>query len=797
MRLVYKYLLILLLCTGGRHALGQQIYVQQTGAAEAFNAPIRLGAVSGVSNLLAVSTDKNLKLYNVLTFDVQASLPQFVSSVACLEFSANGQSLITGTSNGLVQIWNASTGALVKTIPGGSSAILSLVVAGQSLIVTAGLDRSLNLIDALSGKTVNSISRLQDDIRGLTIHPTGKMVAVGLAGGEIRLLLLPGLELLQTLTDPGLKISSLSFTVDGAYLAAGGLDGIVRLWGVGTWTLQGKLNTQARSLTAVAIDPTNAWIVTTSFDSTLKIFDFNSLALRKTVREPKESFSFLAFSDRETLCAATTGGRIVRWRVLASPPDTLPPVIAIQEPPVDSGEPMKIYGKEYIVRGVVSDQSNIKEVTLNGSPVAIQGADTTDSVKQTTDRQRRQFRATVPLPSVGTNAIELKATDEFGNVARHSFLVERLSADQAIEVLSPETNAETDKISTQIQFRAWFEATSFEVLVNLLQMAESKSIAKLKPGELVSEDIPLVVGYNQIQIIVTSKSGERVSKTLGVTRKVLTPLPSTTANSLPPERGIGPQRWAVIVGISEYANPNVTGLKFADRDADALASFLQKPEGGGFDQDHVRLLLNKDATLENLREALINFLSHAIDKDLVIIYFAGHGLPDPARPSNLYLLTYDTDPSILGTSAFPMWQIQDVLARYISAKRIVVFSDACHSGGMSVGFATRGMGLTESNPINQYLADLARSKEGIVVFTASAAGEVSQELPELNHGVFTYYLLKGMQGDADLDNDYTVTINELMQYVEEQVKRKTKGAQNPTRSQTSYDKDLPISLIPH
>jgi len=164
---------------------------------------------------------------------------------------------------------------------------------------------------------------------------------------------------------------------------------------------------------------------------------------------------------------------------------------------------------------------------------------------------------------------------------------------------------------------------------------------------------------------------------------------------------------------------------------------------------------------------------------------------------NLYLLTHDADPSRLGTTAFPMWDIQTVLARHITAKKIVVFSDACHSGGISADFAARGVNVTESNLINQYLADLARTKDGIVVFTASAAGEVSQEIPELAHGVFTYYLLEGMKGQADLNNDYTVTINELMQYVEEQVKRRTKGAQNPTRSQTAYDKDLTISLIAH
>jgi uncharacterized caspase-like protein len=254
---------------------------------------------------------------------------------------------------------------------------------------------------------------------------------------------------------------------------------------------------------------------------------------------------------------------------------------------------------------------------------------------------------------------------------------------------------------------------------------------------------------------------------------------------------------SVVVGFSEYQNAGIPGLKYADRDAESFANFLRTPEGGGYDSDHLRVMLNKDATLPNVKDALINFLGQAIDIDLVVIYFAGHGAPEPARPQNMYLLTYDSDPSQLGTTAFPMWDIQTDLARHITAKRVVVFTDACHSGNISANFATRGLGVTENNLINQYLSDLSKTKEGVVVFTASAAGEVSQEYPEIGHGVFTYYLLEGLQGKADYNNDYTVTINELMQYVEEQVKRKTHGSQNPTRSQTDYDKEMTISIISH
>ena len=258
-----------------------------------------------------------------------------------------------------------------------------------------------------------------------------------------------------------------------------------------------------------------------------------------------------------------------------------------------------------------------------------------------------------------------------------------------------------------------------------------------------------------------------------------------------------PQRWAVVIGISEYGKPQIPNLNYADRDAREFAEYLKSPAGGGLDEGRMKVLLNKDATLQNIKSALTQFLRQTIDKDLVIIYFAGHGAPEPANPKNNYLLCYDTDPTLLETTAFPMWDINAALTRYIPSKHVIVLTDACHSGGISTEIATRGMGTVENNLINQYLSDLSKSKEGIIVFTASQSGESSQELDKFGHGVFTHFLLQGLKGDADRNNDYSITIGELMDYVEEMVKRQTNGNQHPTRSQGTYDTDMTIGLVPH
>jgi hypothetical protein len=541
-------------------------------------------------------------------------------------------------------------------------------------------------------------------------------------------------------------------------------------------------------------------MVSTSTDGIIKFYDLVLLSDIKTVAERDGYATYAAFLNDETLLTGTSTGQLKCWRVAVAPPDTTNPGI-VMEQPVSGMVTGKAFAREYELRGLVYDDVDLKEVTVNSIPVALKAISTGDTAQIPAGMKAiKRFSTIFKLDSVGSNPFEIKVSDKANHSVNFSGEIQRLSKNQAVEIISPFNNSEVVEVSLPLKFHAWFDVATYSISNNMIDIV-NEQVPNLKAaGDEISENVSLFLGYNQIQLSVTSKSGDKYSKTLSLNRVL-----SSSPGAPPPiSSGVkkdrpasGPQSWAVIVGVSEYKNPGIPSLKYADKDAEALAEFLRRPEGGGYDSDHMRVLLNQDATLANVKDALINFLNQAIDMDLVFIYFAGHGAPEPARPQNIYLLTQDSDPNALGTTAFPMWDIQTVLARYINAKRVIVFSDACHSGNISVNFATRGVGVTEQNLVNQYLTDLSKSKQGVVVFTASASGEVSQEFPEMNHGVFTYYLLEGLEGKADYNNDYTVTINELMQYVEEQVKRKTRGAQNPTRSQTDYDKEMTISLIPH
>ena len=112
------------------------------------------------------------------------------------------------------------------------------------------------------------------------------------------------------------------------------------------------------------------------------------------------------------------------------------------------------------------------------------------------------------------------------------------------------------------------------------------------------------------------------------------------------------ERWAVIVGVGDYVSEDIPDLEFAGADAQAMRDFLTSDQAGPFEDDHVLFLEDEMATGAAMREALFVFLQQADWNDLVVIYFAGHGAPDPSRPDNLYLLPHDADVNALAATGF-------------------------------------------------------------------------------------------------------------------------------------------------
>ena len=250
---------------------------------------------------------------------------------------------------------------------------------------------------------------------------------------------------------------------------------------------------------------------------------------------------------------------------------------------------------------------------------------------------------------------------------------------------------------------------------------------------------------------------------------------------------ISSNRWAVVIGVSDYLDSRVPALRYASKDAESFYSWLVSPEGGRYAPQRVKLLVDDDATNGNIKQALYKWLGQAIEEDQVTIFFAGHGSPNsPDTPENLFLLPYDVNYESIESSGFPMWDIETALHRFIKAKKVTVIADACHSGGIGKSYdvVSRANRALQVNRINSGLQNLSKVGDGVAVISASGDGEFSREGEEWGggHGVFTHFLLEGLKGDADYNSDKDVTLGELIPYISEKVRRATRSAQSPTVS---------------
>jgi tetratricopeptide (TPR) repeat protein len=246
-----------------------------------------------------------------------------------------------------------------------------------------------------------------------------------------------------------------------------------------------------------------------------------------------------------------------------------------------------------------------------------------------------------------------------------------------------------------------------------------------------------------------------------------------------------PRGYALVIGIAAYKNlPPKLQLHYPERDAEAIYSVLISPEGGNFRAENVHRLIGAQATLAAVRRELEEWLpSAAKENDRVVIYFAGHGFVYGGKP---YLAPFDFEPDRVAATGYPMDSLGAVIGGRIKAKWKVLLADACHSGAITP---------EENQQINRRLLDLNRS---LFSLTASRDREQSFESPDWGggHGIFTYYVVRGMEGSADENRDGIVTADELAEYVRRNVREASGGKQNPTSDRSSFDPNMLLAYVP-
>lgn len=220
--------------------------------------------------------------------------------------------------------------------------------------------------------------------------------------------------------------------------------------------------------------------------------------------------------------------------------------------------------------------------------------------------------------------------------------------------------------------------------------------------------------------------------------------------------------YAVIIGIEQYRQ-KLPAADFAVHDAQIMAEYLLKVMG--YPAENVVIMLNDKATRSDFDKYLGRWLKNNVEKDSsLFIYYSGHGAPNPVT-GDAYLVPYDGDPSFIDDTGYSLKRLYEQLGR-LPAGKIIVALDSCFSGAGGRSVLAKGARPLVMNIQSSYLLP-----ENVTVFAAAGSSQVSSTYQEKSHGLFTYFMLKGIKEANVLKPDGSIAVNDLFAFIKPQIER--------------------------
>lgn len=247
---------------------------------------------------------------------------------------------------------------------------------------------------------------------------------------------------------------------------------------------------------------------------------------------------------------------------------------------------------------------------------------------------------------------------------------------------------------------------------------------------------------------------------------------------------IKPKLYVLAVGVSNYQNQGLR-LGLSAKDALDFGEIWKSQQSSLYEGVQARILTDAQATKGNILDGLEWLQRQVTQKDVAILFFAGHGINDPN--GMFYFLPVDADLEKLKRTGISQADITSTVAAI--AGKVLVFMDACHSGNI-MGKLKRRAALDVGTVINE----LASAENGAVVFSSATGRQYSLENPDWGNGAFTRALVEGIGGKADFRGTGRITVNMLDLYVSERVKELTEGQQTPTTVKPPNVPDFPVAV---
>jgi len=257
--------------------------------------------------------------------------------------------------------------------------------------------------------------------------------------------------------------------------------------------------------------------------------------------------------------------------------------------------------------------------------------------------------------------------------------------------------------------------------------------------------------------------------------------------------------YVIGMGVSQYKDTTYN-LRYAEKDMNDLLNYFYTTDT--YQQNHIKRFNSRQVN-RTVVDSIRSILKNARSQDVVLCYYAGHGLLD--KNNDYYLGTYDIDFQQPAAAGMDIRKLNDAVAASAARKKMI-FIDACHSGLIddmgtasdtltadANGVVRRGITIKNPNKASavQYQFNHFNQGTGVDILAASAGNEYALELGDIRNGIFTWSALQAMKsGEADVNNDKKLTLYELQQYVSNTTRQLSKGAQRPTFRQNNLYQDI-------
>ncbi|MBI5624985.1 MAG: caspase family protein [Elusimicrobia bacterium] len=614
--------------------------------------------------------------------------------------------------------------------------------------------------------------------RTVAFSPDGRTIAAGQWDGPIRLFDAASGGLKTTLSGHKSGANRVAFSPDGELLASGSDDKTARLWDLSSGKERAVLASHTKDVNAVGFSPDGAKLATGGSDGKVLLYEVKDIPEGSFVAPTPSlpaalslAVSFLEPSGDGYLDAGEQG--VLKVETSNAGPGEAHGVTLSIELEAPSGVTME---RRVALGSLAPNAKSSKEVSVYASEDASAGkaslsvqateANGFDSAASKVEFSVRPLR----VPKLEVAGVSLAGGDvvKANQVTKVTVQVRNTGEGPARSVraalsVGADVFPAGDREASLGDIPAGGTAkASFEFFVN------ARFKGKTLPIYLALSEAGGKAGV-EARSLGLALGEAPAAATLVVRTKEDAPAPAAAlAESVdaPPQSATpaDPNAFAVVIGIERYREESIPAVDFAARDARTFADYLTKSMG--FDQRNVVLLVNAKADRTDIDKYVGKWLRNRVKPDSrVVVYFAGHGAPNPQTGEG-YILPYSGDPAYTEETAYPVRKLYEALSS-LPAAEVTVVLDACFSGRGDRSVLAKG-----ARPLVNVKA--ADAGSNTVVLSAAGADQISTLHPEAEHGMLTYFLLKALRGEADKDRDGRVTTREIYDFVLPSVEREAR-----------------------